>query len=211
MSYCQTSFVERDKATINTLITKNPFATLLSNHQGNLEISHLPFIYDENEGENGCLYAHFARANRHWKAMDAASECVIVFQGPHSYISPHWYEKKAEDHIPTWNYAVVHAHGSPQRIADKEKLFWQMNRIYESHEKNSTLLVTEEEKSQLFAHVVLFRIAVTRFESIFKLSQNRSEGDAQGAIEGLANSLDTQKIELSQMMQVALSSRTQKA
>ena len=143
--------------------------------------------------------------------MDAASECVIVFQGPHSYISPHWYEKKAEDHIPTWNYAVVHAHGSPQRIADKEKLFWQMNRMYESHEKNSTLLVTEEEKSQLFAHVVLFRITVTRFESILKLSQNRSEGDAQGAIEGLANSLDTQKIELSQMMQVALSSRTQKA
>ncbi len=210
MSYSQPAFVEKDVKAIHSLIKNYPFATILTHHDSRLEMSHLPFILQASEGDHGCLYVHMARANKHSQAIEAAEECVIIFRGPDSYISPHWYENDAEDHIPTWNYAVVHVHGRAERVHDEEKLFWQMTEIYSSHENSSKLPVSDDEKKQMFPHISFFRIPIARIESIFKLSQNRSEADARGAIEGLQRSGDTQKLKLSELMVSALQSRAER-
>lgn len=208
MSYSQAAFVERDQTSINELIKRHPFATIITCHEAATDISHLPFVFKESEGRLGCLYVHLARANPHCRAIEAANECVVVFRGPDSYISPHWYEENAEDHVPTWNYAVVHVHGKAERVLDEKLLLWQMTQIYISQEDDGKLPITEVDKEQLFPHVALFRIHIERFESIFKLTQNRTPEDALGAIEGLRKTGDSQKIELSDMMQKSLLSRS---
>lgn len=211
MVYKQKAFHAPRRQDIIDLITRYPFANLITHHEGRTEISHLPFTYIEGEGEGGAehgtLYVHLARANPRWKAIDEGAECIIVFNGPQSYISPSWYPPDAEDHIPTWNYATVHAYGRGERLDDPEKVFWQMDQIHQLHDRGLLTSVTEEEKKAMIPQVVLFRIPIDRWENIFKLTQNRSLADADCAMQKLAESSDTVKQELSALMRISIEQR----
>lgn len=94
-----------DEDDTGRFITANPFGLMVS---PSLAATHLPFILDPQEGEKGALYGHVARANPQWKEL-AGQRVLVVFSGPHAYISPRWYPPK--EAVPTWNYAAVHCYG----------------------------------------------------------------------------------------------------
>lgn len=101
---------------IHQFIAEFGFAALVSN---NLEASHIPMLLSKEEGEFGVIYGHFARSNPHWKSIKN-TDVLAIFSGPHSYISPTWYETQPS--VPTWNYSAVHVVGSIQLTDDETTL-----------------------------------------------------------------------------------------
>jgi transcriptional regulator len=121
-----------------------------------------------------------AYANPHWRSFDGAREALVIFQGPHAYISPSWYE--AGPAVPTWNYASVHAYGAARAIPDKDWLRGLLQRLSERHEAREAVPWRMQDLPERFLEgmlggIVGFEIAVSRLEGKFKLSQNRPPGD----------------------------------
>jgi transcriptional regulator len=173
------------------LIRSHPLGLLISNGPGGLMANSVPFVAYPEEGA-GVLRAHVARANPQWKELSAATECLVVFQGPQAYISPNLYPTKAETHkvVPTWNYATVHIWGRPQAIEDAGWLRRQIDDLTqarEGHRPNPWKVADAPADfiaTQLKA-IVGIEIAITRIEAKWKMSQNRNEADRQGVAEGL--------------------------
>ena len=98
--------------------------------------THLPFLYDAERGPHGTLIAHMAKANPHWRDFaglaEAGGEALVVFWGPHAYVSPSWYGPG--DAVPTWNYIAVHAYGTPRPIADAAEVRAMLERLVATHE-----------------------------------------------------------------------------
>lgn len=138
--------------------------------------THLPLVV-KDEGEHGVLEGHFARANPHWKAL-AGRETLVVFPGPHSYVSPTLYAEALS--VPTWNYIAIHAYGTlslvedePGKLALLEGLIASIEPAYADRWR----ALPDGFRRTMLAGIVGFRIAVTRIEGKFKLSQNRPESD----------------------------------
>src|SRR5580692_12781856 len=104
----------------------NPFAILVSNVDGIPFATHLPLLIEE-AGDQIVVQGHMAKANAHWKSMKETEESLIIFHGPHAYISPSLYESR--ESVPTWNYATVHVYGEPRAISDPEQLLDEMREI----------------------------------------------------------------------------------
>src|SRR5690606_8363870 len=117
------------------LIDAHPLGTWVTAAAGALEVNHIPFVLDPHRGEFGTLVGHVARANKVWTSA-SATESVVVFQGPESYITPSWYPTKHEHGkvVPTWNYVVVHAHGVPRVIQDPVWLRQHVGDLTHRHE-----------------------------------------------------------------------------
>ncbi len=95
------------------LMQEHNFAALVTQQPDGVPLAtHLPFILDTERGPYGTLFGHMARANQQWQSFDSTQEVLLIFQGPHAYISPSWYDEKLS--VPTWNFAAVHAYGKPQ-------------------------------------------------------------------------------------------------
>ena len=92
-----------------------------------LRITHIPTVLDRTAGAYGTILGHISGQNPQRAAFDGAHTAVIVFRGPHSYISPTWYEKT--DVTPTWNFSVVHASGRPKAITDKREMHELLARL----------------------------------------------------------------------------------
>ncbi|HZP91613.1 MAG TPA: FMN-binding negative transcriptional regulator [Burkholderiales bacterium] len=106
------SFAEPDESRLWKLVRDWPFATLISSTGEVPWVSHLPLIADENRR---VLRGHMAKANPHWRVLDAG-QSLAIFHGPHHYVSPSWYASQPS--VPTWNYAVVHAQGKARATAE---------------------------------------------------------------------------------------------
>ena len=133
--YIPKAFREDDLKTLHKLIREYSFATLITQHEGVPFATHLPFILDAQRGQNGSLLAHMARANPQWHDLVSEQEVLVIFQGPHAYISPSWYEVDLS--VPTWNYAVVHAYGKPRLLADDD-LITLLERLVHKYEQGNT-------------------------------------------------------------------------
>ena len=186
--YTPQAFKMDEPGHLHALMRAWPFALLLTAHENQIEATHLPFLFDADRGTRGTLVAHVARANPHWKCFDGARESLVIFTGPHAYVSPSWYEKPME--VPTWNYAVVHAHGRPAIVADKPRVRAILERLVAEHEKHvhppwSTALAGEDYLDRQMDHIVAFEMPIERIEGKFKLSQNRSPADVAGVINAL--------------------------
>src|SRR6187455_2668099 len=105
--YTPAAFAENDLTKLHDAIERYSFGMLITQENGAPVGTHIPFLLDRNGGPNGCLIGHMARANEQWKHADG-STVLAVFSGPHTYISPTWYE--AANTVPTWNYVAVHAY-----------------------------------------------------------------------------------------------------
>jgi len=112
--YLPKQFQIDDKTTIHRLIKENGFATLFSQHKVHPYATHLPLTINE---DGNCLYGHLARANKQWTDI-VEQEVLAVFQGPHCYISPSWYE--TDRAVPTWNYVAVHVYGKVEILEGTE-------------------------------------------------------------------------------------------
>lgn len=175
------------------------FATLLSIKDGAPLISHLPFLYDESQGPFGILVAHMARAKPQWRLFKDNPAVTVIFQGPHAYVSPRWYEFKA-DNVPTWNYAVVHAHGNAKVIADPEQAYLTLQKLVQHHDGEWTLDLSEKDRQEMLNEIVVFQIEVTKLDCKFKLSQNRSNVDQANVAKHLAQSQHQDERETAALM-----------
>src|SRR5690606_7955612 len=96
------------------MIDRLTFATMITHGSRGLQASHLTFLVDRERGPHGTLVSHLAVANEHAELIAEQRESLVIFQGPHGYISSSWYPAApVRDSAPTWNFAVVHCHGRP--------------------------------------------------------------------------------------------------
>ncbi len=190
--YTPASFRAKDTARLHALMHDYPFAILISTDGDELQTTHLPFLIEPERGEHGALLGHMARANPHWRHFDGVRVATVIFTGPHAYISPSWY---ANPHtVPTWNYAAVHAHGSPCVIDEKARARSVLERLVREHEATLdppwTMDQAEPDVDRQLDHIVVFEMEITRLEGTFKFNQNRSHADRQGVVDALAGNED---------------------
>jgi transcriptional regulator len=184
--YVPAHFEVGNPATLKSFIQENAFATLITKFEGSPFASHLPVLLES--GEPMRLLAHLACANPQWRHFADSAELLLIFHGPHAYVSPFWYE--AREAVPTWNYAAVHAYGHARIIEDPSRAreiverltrFYERERAAELLGRWSPVFVEKMVKS-----IVAFEIDVTRLEGKFKLGQNRSSADIANVISALA-------------------------
>ena len=191
--YIPKAFREDDISRLHTFMEAYSFATLVTQHESIPFATHLPFLLDPERGPNGILLAHMARANPQWHDFASAQEVLVIFQGPHTYISPSWYE--VELSVPTWNYAVVHAYGLPHLIEDGEELYKLLKTLIQTHEahfeKPWSFQLSEDYLQKMMRGIVGFEIEITRLEGKFKLSQNRTATERENVIAALQESTNT--------------------
>lgn len=157
------------------LMQRHAFATLVTSGPRGLDVSHLPFATDRGSDGKIRLQAHMARANGQWEALEEAAHLVAIFHGPHAYVSPGWYQNHPS--VPTWNYAVVHAHGRA-RLMDEAELHELVIRLSNTYEAGRPKPWRAGELpapyvSTMLKAIVGFEIEVERLEGKFKASQNR--------------------------------------
>ena len=192
---------QEDRSTILAFMKANPFAILVSNADGVPFATHLPLLIDE-AGDQIMVQGHMAKANAHWKSMKEGEESLVIFHGPHAYISPTLYENR--ESVPTWNYAAVHLYGEPTLFTDEESLratLVRMINTFESSYMAQWSELSEQYQSRMMKHIVGFDIKVKRLEAKFKLSQNRTKGEQAQVIQSLNQSEDSNVSGVAHLMQ----------
>ncbi len=167
-----------DRATLIEAMRAYSFAILFglqfdSESAGTPVATHLPLVV-KDEGQHGLIEGHFSRANRHWQSL-AGSETLVVFPGPHSYVSPALYSDPLS--VPTWNYIAIHAYGTMQLVEDdpgKDALLKGLIAQNEPAYAGRWRDLPEGFRRSMLAGIVGFRIPISRIEGKFKLSQNRA-------------------------------------
>lgn len=200
------AFREARVEVMHALIKAHPLATLVTQMttgaQG-LEANHIPLLIDPEPAPFGTLRGHVARANPLWRTFNAAMETLAVFQGPQGYITPSWYPSKSQHGkvVPTWNYAVVHAHGPLKIIDDAQWLRKLVTRLTASQESprrkaspgDRPWQVTDAPADYIdtmLKAIIGIEIPVRRLQGKWKMSQNRLPQDRDGVIAGLEQRSD---------------------
>ncbi|HVZ47409.1 MAG TPA: FMN-binding negative transcriptional regulator [Gemmatimonadaceae bacterium] len=195
--YTPPSFAEADLATLHAYVEAHPFATLVTATDGEPFATHLPLVLDRSRGPFGALLGHLARANPHARQLltGRAHRGLAIFSGPDAYVTPGWYPTKAEHGrvVPTWNYVAVHAAGVVTPHDDPEFLRPHLEALTARHERDrgGSWRVTdapEEFLAQQMRAIVGIEIAIERLDGKWKMSQNRSDADIRGVIDGLSAS-----------------------
>lgn len=181
--YIPKHFTIQDEEKKYEIIEQNSFATLFSQHNGAPYATHLPLLLNR---EVLTLYGHFARPNDQWK--DSGNQQVLaVFQGPHSYISPSWYETNKA--VPTWNYVAVHVYGELEIVEDEQELIDSLQDLVHKYENpKSTYSLNDVDPNYmegLSRGIVGFKIKINKIEGKAKLSQNHSVERRELVIEEL--------------------------
>ncbi|MCI0457772.1 MAG: FMN-binding negative transcriptional regulator [Gemmataceae bacterium] len=172
--YIPTAFNQPDRDTLHAFIEANSFALLCSTGEGGLPFaSHLPLLLERSTAPLGVLVGHMARANPQWQQADGRP-VLAVFSGPHTYISPSWYE--AEGVVPTWNYVAVHVTGVLRAVHDRDALLRIVLDTVATYEgRRPTPWGVDGSAAyldRLLKAIVGFRIEITGLEGKWKLSQN---------------------------------------
>ena len=179
-----------DRAEVVEFMRANSFAVLVTGTAGELHASHLP-VQIRVEKEQIVLDMHMARANAQWKEF-FDEEVMVVFCGPHAYVSPRWYEER--ERVPTWNYAAVHAYGIPRIVHDKEAKYESQRRLVALLDPQWLPRFDElrpDYVETMLEGIVNFEIPVSRLETRWKLSQNRSRREQESIASHLEHSADS--------------------
>ncbi len=201
--YVPTHFKNERLADMHALIEQHALTALVIELDGRLEATHVPCVIDRERGESGTLRFHLARANPTSVALDGRREALAIFSGPETYISPDWY---ATAHlVPTWNFAAVHAYGSPVPLDDSG-----LCRLLDDlSERNESPLpkrpwTTDKLPDDLYARmrkaVIAFEMVVTDIQGKWKLNQNRGVEDRTGVVESLRQLGSPDQIAVAELM-----------
>jgi transcriptional regulator len=192
--YVPPAFREDDLAVLHALMRDTRLANLVTATGEGLVATPLPLFLVPEEGSNGTLYGHVARANPQWR-LQPLSDAMALFTGKDAYVSPSWYASKAEHGkvVPTWNYIAVHAYGPIEFFEDANRLLDVVTRLTNLHEGGRAPAWTVDDAPEAFIRaqlrgIVGLRIPITRLEGKRKMSQNRSAADRAGVAAGLAAS-----------------------
>ena len=191
MMYIPKRFAEPETPELHRFIDAHPFATLVTGNDG-LYATHLPLVLRADDGPFGTLEGHVARANPHQARIGIDTAALVIFAGEQTHITPTWYPSKLTDArvVPTWNYVAVHAYGTVNRIEDAAFLHAHVERLTVRHEAaRGSEWRTDDPPADYVAQqlkaIVGVEVRIALLEGKWKMSQNRSEADVDGVIEGL--------------------------
>ncbi|MCG3188373.1 MAG: Protease synthase and sporulation protein PAI 2 [Burkholderiaceae bacterium] len=202
--YLPAHFEEARPEVLHALVRAHPLATWVVQAGGGLLVNHIPFMLDADRGPHGTLVGHVARANPVWRSPGPS---IAVFQGPQAYISPSWYPSKREHGkvVPTWNYAVVHAHGTPRAIESPAEVLAIVTRLTQTHEAGSAVPWAVSDApadyiAQMLKAIVGIEIPLERLVGKWKASQNRGVPDRLGTVAGLRQRGDAQSLAMAALV-----------
>lgn len=201
--YIPQHFAETNTENLHALVRAHPLATVITNSDYGLNANHIPMLFVDTPPPHGSLQGHVARANPILEDFKNNREILAIFHGPSSYISPSWYATKKENGkvVPTWNYAVVHAYGTPQIRDDASWLRSFLEKITNQNESAfaqpwSIADAPADFIERLLGGIVGIEIVVTRIVGKWKISQNQPTANQSGVLEGLKarNASDTSSL-----------------
>jgi len=202
--YLPAHFEETRPTVLHALVRAHPLATWVVQGGDGLLVNHIPFLLDAGRGPHGTLVGHVARANPVWRSLGVG---VAVFQGAQAYISPSWYPSKRAHGkvVPTWNYAVAHAHGTPRAIESRDEVLAIVTRLTRTHEADSAVPwavgdAPADFVEQMLTAIVGIEIPVERWVGKWKVSQNRSAPDRLGTVAGLQQRGDAQGLAMAALV-----------
>ncbi|MBL6010598.1 FMN-binding negative transcriptional regulator [Bacillus halotolerans] len=185
-------------------VQNNSFGTIVTTAQEKPIATHLP-LQLMKEGDTYYITGHIAYGNPQWRTFETCEDVLVMFQGPHAYISSSWYEK---ENVPTWNYQAVHVYGTAS-ILNEEELKHDLTMLlqkYEKHRKNPVLwdkLSPQLLESQLKG-IVGFKMKVGEIQASYKLSQNRNEKDYRNIIDQLRHEGNPNSKQMAELMEKRL-------
>ncbi|MBS0447742.1 MAG: FMN-binding negative transcriptional regulator [Proteobacteria bacterium] len=190
--YLPPQFAEARPEELHRIVRDNSLGMLVRQTSVGLEADHLPFLLDADEGPHGTLIAHVARSNALWREIHEGAGVLVVFRGVQGYISPNWYPGKHETHrrVPTWNYEVVHAHGTIH-VRDDERfvrgIVARLTRVHEADQPVPWKMgdAPADYLAEQLRHIVGIEIRLQRLDCKRKLNQHHEKRDREGAIDGL--------------------------
>jgi len=180
-----------DRAEQLAFMRANSFVLLVTGTGGALHASHLPVVVEES-GEQFTLHMHMARNNPQWQEFFEGEEVLAVFSGPHAYVSPRWYEE--QERVPTWNYAALHAYGTVKIVQERAAKHASQRRLVVQLDPQwlpKFDALRAEYVARMLDGIVTFDVAVTRLETRWKLSQNRSRREQELIAAELDKSADS--------------------
>jgi transcriptional regulator len=195
--YIPAHFRQHDREAAIAFMKAHSFAVIVSSVDGVPVATHLPF-HIETSGEEIILTAHFARANPQWKSL---KEVLVIFNGPHAYISPAHYER--DQNVPTWNFIAVHAYGSAELVTDEAaglSILEDLIRQSEPEYLSQWAGLSQEYRMGLFKGIVPFRLIINRLDAKEKLSQNKTAQERRNIITALQQADDGLAQELAAYM-----------
>ncbi len=185
-------------------VQKNSFGTIVTTEQGKPIATHLPLGFNK-KGDDYYITGHVSFGNPQWRTFETCQDVLVMFQGPHAYISSSWY---GHEDVPTWNYQAVHIYGQAS-ILERDELIEELTIMmgkYEKHRENPILwdnLSPQLLERQLKA-IVGFKIKVEDIQAAYKLSQNRNDTDYMNIIDQLQNEGDPHAEQLAAVMKKRL-------
>ncbi|MDB6051419.1 MAG: transcriptional regulator [Pseudomonas sp.] len=205
--YVPSAFKEEDLALLHQQIEGTRLAVLVTHGTGGLLANHVPLLLSPEQGPNGTLHGHLAKANPQWQELANGAEALLIFAGPDAYVSPSFYPSKAEHGqvVPTWNFLAIHAYGIPEVFHDAQRLLSLVSALTDKHEagRAKPWAVDDAPKEyidKMLGAIVGFSVPITRLEGKRKLNQNRNAADIAGVRDGLAASAAPNDNELAQLM-----------
>ncbi len=185
--YTPRHFALDDLAAQHAVIEACDFGIVVSNGANGLVATHIPMMLGGGEEKLGTLYGHMARANPHGQLF-GDGEVLVIFNGPHGYVSPTWYSDRTMN-VPTWNYVAVHVYGTPEALPAADSAF-HLGRLVAKYEGTRTngwsmAELRDNLRETLPQQIVPFRIEIARIGGKAKLSQNKPRGERERVIDGL--------------------------
>jgi len=178
-------YLEHDTSVLWEAIEAHPFATLIGISAADPQVSHLPFTLQRSSGPLGTLHSHVAASNP--IAADLAGRLLVVFRGPHAYVSPRWYSNS--NRVPTWNYVAVHVRGRGRLVTDEALKDKMMDELVARFEPDTDGWdrgrLTEEQYRNRLKAIQPFELEIEQMEGVFKLSQDKGAADRLEVISGL--------------------------
>ncbi len=186
--YTPPAYAEHDIALLQARMREWSFATLVTHGARGLNATHLPFLLESDGNGAGTLVTHLARANAQFQDLQAGARALVIFQGPHAFISPSWYVNQQT--FPTWNYTAIHVQGSPSLLESAEDVFAILQRtvaLYDTPvggEWSLPAMPWSLVESRLRA-ISGLRIPIESIEGKMKLNQDKTVADRLGVIAAL--------------------------
>lgn len=190
-------FEESDRDSLLEFIRRQPFASLITARQEDIQVSHIPLYHASLQGRD-YLVGHLSKANSQWESI--AGKGLAIFNGPHAYVSHKWYG--TPNVVPTWNYVVTHVTGTifltgPEEL---ERILDQMMGVHEGGSSGLRASMTEQFYDNLAGHIVGIKMEIGKMEGKWKLSQNKPAAAQAKVAEGLAQSDDWNARQIAGMM-----------
>lgn len=191
--YSPPAFREDRIDVLHDAIRANPLGTMITCGSAGLMANVIPFVLRRKAGGDK-LVAHLAKANNQITQLREQTQVLVVFQGPQAYITPSWYATKQEHGkvVPTWNYVIVQARGTPVVIDDPNWLRSQIDDLTEAHERDrpapwSVDDAPDEFVASTMKGIVGLELPIDSIEGKWKVSQNQPGENRQGVERGLRN------------------------